>query len=273
MSILTINHLHLIDDKSNTTIVKDVSFSVLEHSCLGIVGESGSGKTMTAKEILGVNPPWIQAKGEIIFENQNVLTIKHKDRGAIRGKKISMILQDAMTAFNPIEKIGKQMRQTFMQLLHLSRKEAKKRCLDGLEKMNFSDPYSVYEKYPHELSGGMLQRCMIAIALMLEPQIIIADEPTTALDSINQLEVVKQFQRLRELTGTTLILISHDLGVVQRLAEHIVVMKDGELIESGDATSVFHVPKHPYTQYLVNTRMQLSDSYIHSLRDGVNAAI
>lgn len=273
MSILTINHLNITDNKTNTTIVKDISFSVPKHSCLGIVGESGSGKSMTAREILGVNPPWIQAKGEIIFEHQNLLTTGQKHRESIRGKKINMILQDAMTAFNPIEKIGKQMRQTFMQLLRLSKKEATLRCIEGLEKMNFSDPYHVYQKYPHELSGGMLQRCMIAIALICEPEIIIADEPTTALDSINQLEVVKQFQRLKELTGTTLILISHDLGVVQRLADHIVVMKEGELIESGEANSVFHAPKHPYTQYLVNTRIQLSNSYIHSLRDGVNVAI
>lgn len=273
MSILTINHLNLTDDKTQKRIVKDVSFSVKKHSCLGIVGESGSGKSMTAREILGVNPPWIHAEGEIIFEDRNILHDSPKQKQALRGKKISMILQDAMTAFNPIEKVGSQMRETFVEQLQVSKKQAKQLSLEGLETMNFTDPHSVYQKYPHELSGGMLQRCMIAIATVLKPDIIIADEPTTALDSINQLEVVKEFQRLKELTGTTLILISHDLGVVQRLADDVIVMKEGEVIEAGSVTSVFNEPAHPYTQYLVSTRLQLSHSYMHSLRDGVNSQL
>lgn len=268
MSILTVKHLNIIDSKSNRMIVKNASFSVESNTCLAIVGESGSGKSITVREILGVNPPWIQAAGEIIFENHNLLEADEQTRRAIRGKKISMILQDAMTAFNPIEKLGPQMKQTFMQLLHVSRKEAKRLSIESLQKMNFADPQTVYASYPHELSGGMLQRCMIAIAIVLQPSIIIADEPTTALDSINQLEVVKQFQQLKQLAGTTLILISHDLGVVQRLADNVIVMKDGEIVEKGTAAAVFNEPKHPYTQYLVATRMQLSDSYTNSLLSG-----
>lgn len=268
MSILTVKHLNIIDSKSNRTIVKNISFSVQGNTCLGIVGESGSGKSITVREILGVNPRWIRAAGEIMFENCNVLEADEKTRRSIRGKKISMILQDAMTAFNPIEKIGLQMKQTFMQLLNVSRKQAEQLSIESLQKMNFADPQTVYTSYPHELSGGMLQRCMIAIVLVLQPSIVIADEPTTALDSINQLEVVKQFQHLKQLTGTTLILISHDLGVVQRLADHVIVMKDGEIVEEGAATTVFNEPKHPYTQYLVSTRVLLSDNYTNSLLGG-----
>lgn len=273
MSILTVKHLNIIDGKTNRTIVKDVSFSVRQYSCLGIVGESGSGKSITVREILGVNPTSIHSNGEIFFENRNILADNRKIRESIRGKKISMILQDAMTAFNPIEKIGHQMRQTFLQLLKVSKKEAVQLSIEGLEKMNFDDPHGVYRKYPHELSGGMLQRCMIAVAIVLKPEIIIADEPTTALDSINQLEVVKEFQRLKELTDTTLILISHDLGVVQRLADEVIVMKDGEIIEDGTVTEVFNHPRNEYTQFLVNTRLQLSNSYLNSLSNGVNPRI
>lgn len=268
MSILKVKNLNIVDIKTGRVIVKNASFSVQQHACLGIVGESGSGKSITVREILGVNPRWIQSAGEIIFEGRNLLDDSDKLRKSVRGKKISMILQDAMTAFNPIEKIGLQMRQTFMQLLKASKKEAEQMSLAGLKKMNFADPQKVYKSYPHELSGGMLQRCMIAIALVLQPSIIIADEPTTALDSINQLEVVKQFQYLKELSGTTLILISHDLGVVQRLADNVIVMKDGEIVEAGTAAAVFNEPKHPYTQYLVETRLQLSNSYTKSLQNG-----
>lgn len=268
MSILKVKNLNIVDIKTGKEIVKNASFSVQQHACLGIVGESGSGKSITVREILGVNPRWIQSAGEIIFEGRNLLDENEKLRKSVRGKKISMILQDAMTAFNPIEKIGFQMRQTFIQLLNVSKKEAEQMGLAGLKKMNFADPQKVYKSYPHELSGGMLQRCMIAIALVLQTGIIIADEPTTALDSINQLEVVKQFQYLKELSGTTLILISHDLGVVQRLADNVIVMKDGEIVEAGTATAVFNEPKHPYTQYLVETRLQLSNSYTKSLQNG-----
>lgn len=268
MPLLRVNKLNIRDQKTGKTIVRDASFAVQPNTCLGIVGESGSGKSMTVREILGVNPRWIQSDGEIWFEDRNMLQDDEKQRRAIRGRKISMILQDAMTAFNPIEKMGFQMRQTFVQVLKVTKKEAERLSLDSLGTMNFSDPVAVYKSYPHELSGGMLQRCMIAIALVLKPSLIIADEPTTALDSINQLEVVKQFQYLKELTGTTLILISHDLGVVQRLADHVIVMKDGEIVEDGTVENVFNKPQHPYTQYLVNTRLQLSDSYVKTLQAG-----
>ncbi|WP_026263309.1 ABC transporter ATP-binding protein [Paenibacillus sanguinis] len=268
MPLLQVNKLNIRDEKTGRMIVRDASFAVQAHTCLGIVGESGSGKSMTVREILGVNPRWIQSDGEVWFEGRNILQDHEKQRRAIRGRKISMILQDAMTAFNPIEKMGSQMCQTFVQVLKANKREAKRLSLDSLKAMNFSDPAAVYKSYPHELSGGMLQRCMIAIALVLKPSLIIADEPTTALDSINQLEVVKQFQSLKELTGTTLILISHDLGVVQRLADEVIVMKDGEIVENGTVANVFHHPQHPYTQYLVNTRLQLSDSYVKTLQAG-----
>lgn len=271
MSILTVNHLNIIDTKTNKVIVKDASFTVEQQTCLGIVGESGSGKSMTVREIMGVNPRWIRSEGEVLFENRNLLEDNDKRRRSIRGKKISMILQDAMTAFNPIEKIGAQMNQTFVQLLKVPKREAERLSLESLEMMNFQEPRTVYGSYPHELSGGMLQRCMIAIALVMKPDVIIADEPTTALDSINQLEVVKQFRSLKELTGTTMILISHDLGVVQRLADNVIVMKDGEIVEQGVTSTVFNDPKHAYTQYLVNTRLQLTNSFNDSLLSGVKA--
>ena len=176
-----------------------------------------------------------------------------------------MILQDAMSSFDPLYTIGYQKIETLVENKNVSKYDAKKIAIDALEKMFINDPEEVIKKYPHQLSGGMLQRCMIAIAMTMEPDIIIADEPTTALDSINQREVVEEFKRLREVTGTSLIFISHDLGVVQHLAQDLLVMKNGVQVEYGKAKEVFSNPKHEYTKYLIDTRLELTESFIKSM--------
>lgn len=266
MSLLNVIDLKVIDSKTKEEIVKGVSFSLEKNKCLGIVGESGSGKSMTTKAILGLINSNLKIEGEVIFnKNINLLNAKKEELRKIRGQRICMILQDSMSAFDPLYTIGYQMIETLIENKGISKQKAKKISLEALEKILINEPKEVIKKYPHQLSGGMLQRCMIALALSMEPDIIIADEPTTALDSINQREVVEEFKRLRELTGTSLIFISHDLGVVKHLAEDILVMKMGEQVEYDNAKEVFSNPKHEYTKYLIETRIELSKSFEKSM--------
>ncbi|WP_141432132.1 ABC transporter ATP-binding protein [Bacillus sp. 03113] len=265
MCLLEIKNLSVNDTRTEKAILQNLSFTLESNTCLGIVGESGSGKSMTAKAILGLTSPWLHVRGEVVFDGMNLLNASNKILRNIRGQKICMILQDAMTAFNPLYPIGKQMIETVRENLGVRKNEAIKMSLDALEKMCIHNPEQVMKKYPHQLSGGMLQRCMIGIAMMMKPDIIIADEPTTALDSINQREVVEEFRRLRELIGTAIIFISHDLGVVQYLADHLLVMRDGECVEYGKANEVFTNPKHTFTKYLIDTRIRLAEPFQQSI--------
>lgn len=269
MSLLEVKNLKVIDKKDKREIIKGVSFKVEKNMCLGIVGESGSGKSMTTKAILGLISPNLKIEGCAIFdENIDLFNIKKDKLRKIRGQRICMILQDAMSAFDHLYTIGYQMVETLVENKNLSKKEAKKVSTEVLEKMNINDPQEVVKKYPHQLSGGMLQRCMIALALSMEPDIIIADEPTTALDSINQYEVVESFKILRETTGTSLIFISHDLGIVKYLAQDILVMNKGLQVEYGSSKDVFTNPKSEYTKYLINSRLELTETFNKSISKG-----
>lgn len=265
MSLLEVKNLSVEDIKTNEVIVSDVSFKLNPNTCLGIVGESGSGKSMTARAILGLTNPWLKVTGSAEFDSIDLLRAKGDTIRKIRGSRICMILQDAMSAFDPLCTIGYQMFETLCENKNISKKEAEKLSIEALEKMCINDPEQVIKKYPHQLSGGMLQRCMIALAVTMKPDIIIADEPTTALDSINQREVVEEFKRLREITGTAIIFISHDLGVVQHLAQDILVMKDGKCVEYGNANKIFRNPEQEYTKYLIDTRLELTDSFRKSM--------
>lgn len=261
MSLLEVKKLSVEDVKTNEVIVSNVSFKLNPNTCLGIVGESGSGKSMTARAILGLTNPWLKVTGSVEFDNIDLLKAKDDTIRKIRGSRICMILQDAMSAFDPLYTIGYQMIETLCENKNISKQEAERLSVEALDKMCINEPEQVIKKYSHQLSGGMLQRCMIALAMAMEPGIIIADEPTTALDSINQREVVEEFKRLREITGTAIIFISHDLGVVQHLAQDILVMKNGKCVEYGKANKVFRNPEHEYTKYLIHTRLELTDSF------------
>ncbi|SCI01024.1 Glutathione import ATP-binding protein GsiA [uncultured Clostridium sp.] len=270
MSLLEVENLKVLDIKTKEEIVKGVSFKLEKNTCLGIVGESGSGKSMITKAILGLISPNLKTEGLAIFDNKiNLLKSNREELRKIRGQRICMILQDAMSAFDPLYTIGYQMIETLIENKNLSKFEAEELSIKSLEKMLINEPNEVIKKYPHQLSGGMLQRCMIALALSMNPDVIIADEPTTALDSINQREVVEEFKILREVTGTSLIFISHDLGVVQHLAQDILVMRKGEQVEYGKVNDVFSNPKHEYTKYLVETRLELTKSFAKSMNKEV----
>ena len=266
--ILELKNVVVNDPRSNEVIVHGSSFIVRKNTCLSIVGESGSGKSMTTKAILGLTNPWLQISGTAKYKGKNLIGLKQSELRKIRGKNICMIPQDAMTSFDPLYTIGYQMIETFVENLGISKEESKKLAIESLDKMLINNPEEVIKKYPHQLSGGMLQRCMIAIAIAMKPDIIIADEPTTALDSINQREVVEEFKRLRDVTGTSLIFISHDLGVVQSLADDILVMKNGECVEYGTAKKIFENPQHEYTKYLIDTRVSLTESFIKAMEKG-----
>ena len=266
--ILELENVVVKDPRSNEVIVHGSSFVVRKNKCLSIVGESGSGKSMTTKAILGLTNPWLKISGSAKYKGKNLIGLKQSELRKIRGKNICMIPQDAMTSFDPLYTIGYQMIETFVENLGISKEESKKLAIESLDKMLINNPEEVIKKYPHQLSGGMLQRCMIAIAIAMKPDIIIADEPTTALDSINQREVVEEFKRLRDVTGTSLIFISHDLGVVQSLADDILVMKNGECIEYGTAKKIFENPQHEYTKYLIDTRVSLTESFIKAMEKG-----
>ena len=266
--ILELKNVVVNDPRSNEVIVHGSSFIVRKNTCLSIVGESGSGKSMTTKAILGLTKPWLKISGTAKYKGKNLIGLKQSELRKIRGKNICMIPQDAMTSFDPLYTIGYQMIETFVENLGISKEESKKLAIESLDKMLINNPEEVIKKYPHQLSGGMLQRCMIAIAIAMKPDIIIADEPTTALDSINQREVVEEFKRLRDVTGTSLIFISHDLGVVQSLADDILVMKNGECVEYGTAKKIFENPQHEYTKYLIDTRVSLTESFIKAMEKG-----
>ena len=266
--ILELENVVVKDPRSNEVIVHGSSFVVSKNKCLSIVGESGSGKSMTTKAILGLTNPWLKISGSAKYKGKNLIGLKQSELRKIRGKNICMIPQDAMTSFDPLYTIGYQMIETFVENLGISKEESKKLAIESLDKMLINNPEEVIKKYPHQLSGGMLQRCMIAIAIAMKPDIIIADEPTTALDSINQREVVEEFKRLRDVIGTSLIFISHDLGVVQSLADDILVMKNGECVEYGTAKKIFENPQHEYTKYLIDTRVSLTESFIKAMEKG-----
>lgn len=270
--LLSVEKLRVTDERDRDEIIHDVSFSVEDNSCLGIVGESGSGKSMLAKALLGVTHRWLKSQGRAVFKSRDgEIDLLREDADGlrrIRGKQIAMILQDAMSAFDPIARIGDQMAETFMENKRFTRRQSLSLAKDALGLMNIRDTEQVVKKYPHQLSGGMLQRCMIATALAMEPDLIVADEPTTALDSINQGQVVEEFRMIREKFGTALIFISHDLGVVRNLSDRLLVMKDGAAVEYGDAETIFRNPQHAYTRYLIDTRLELTESFRKAMRNG-----
>lgn len=269
MSLLNVKNLSVVNAVTGTPLVHNINFTLGKNRCLGIVGESGSGKTLTCKGILRLTGPKLTVSGEALYHEQNILTMDKNKLRQLRGHHICMILQDAMSAFDPLFTIGHQMIETLIQNKGCDKTSAKQQSLTALEKMQIHSPKDVLKKYPHQLSGGMLQRCMIALAVTMGPDIIIADEPTTALDSINQYEVIRQLELLQERFGTSLIFISHDLGIVQRLADDILVMRDGNCVEYGPAGEVFQSPNHAYTKYLIQTRLNLSES-IRKLQGSVS---
>lgn len=232
--------------------VDDISFALDEGEVLGIVGESGSGKTITALTAAGLQPPEAQILGgSICFDGQDVLSLTGEELSGIQGKKISMIFQEPMTSLNPVLKIERQVAEPLVLHTDLSKEEIHRRVIDILTDVGLPEPEKLCKKYPHELSGGMRQRVMIALAMICEPKLLIADEPTTALDVIVQDQILKLILELHQKKGVAVLFISHDLNVVRKVSDHVIVMRDGKIVESGSKQQVFEQPKHEYTRTLI----------------------
>lgn len=269
MNILEVENLKIWDTNTDKVIIHNSSFEVKQGSCLAIVGESGSGKSVTCRSIMRLNKPWILQSGTILFKGENLNQISEKEMRKRRGKNLCMILQNGMSAFDPSCVIGVHIRETLQEHFGWNNREIERKMKSAMDSVMLKNPLEILNQYPHQLSGGMLQRVMIALALVLEPDMIIADEPTTALDTISQFEVVEQLIQLRERIGCSMMFISHDLGVVQKIADEVMVMKDGVIVEKGTIESVFSEPKHAYTQYLVSTRLELSNRFKTLMQEGI----
>ena len=268
MTILKANHVTIKDERTDEVLVDNISFQLAPKNCLGIVGESGSGKSLLVKGLLGLIPPWLQVSGSIAYQGMELVNASTKTLRRIRGKAICIILQDANAAFDPLYTIGKQISETLSQSLKITKQEAFRLGKSELERVGIREAAQVFKQYPHQLSGGMLQRCMIALAIAVKPDVIIADEPTTALDAITQKEIIIIFQSLLKQFNISVIFISHDLGMIQQIAQEVLVMKDGQLREMGTAESLFRQPQDPYTKYLLDTRNHLSKAFEQSLKEG-----
>jgi peptide/nickel transport system ATP-binding protein len=241
--------------------VRGVSFEVKKGETLGIVGESGSGKSVTARSIMRLlqSPPSYMKEGEITFLGDNLADKTEKEMEGIRGRDIGMIFQDPMTSLNPTIRIGKQIAESLIKHQKLSKKEAKKQAIDILKLVGIRNSEVRYNQYPHEFSGGMRQRVMIAIALACRPTLLIADEPTTALDVTIQAQILNLMKDMQERFGTSIILITHDLGVVAGMCDRVAVMKKGEIVETGTTEEIFENPKHPYTKKLLHALPRLDE--------------
>ncbi len=240
--------------------VNDVSFSIQPGEIVALVGESGSGKSVTALSVMRLNAPVIQygKESQIFFQGKNLLSLPEKEMRKIRGKAISMIFQDPMSSLNPVHRIEKQLIEPIQRHQQVSRHEARRRALELLQQVGISDPEKRLRDYPHQLSGGMRQRVMIAMALACNPSLLIADEPTTALDVTIQAQILSLMKTMQEKTGTAILLITHDLGVVAEMADRVLVMYCGKIVEEGDVYSIFEQPLHPYTRGLLGSVPKLT---------------
>lgn len=270
--ILQVNNLHVsfFTYRGEVHAVRGVNFGLRKGETVAIVGESGCGKSVTAQAILRLNNESVGVikQGEILFEGTDLTKLSEKEMRNIRGEKISMIFQDPMTALNPTLTIGEQLIEGMICHKRISRKEAREKALEMLELVGIPTPSLRIKQYPHQLSGGMRQRVMIAMALALRPQVLIADEPTTALDVTIQAQIMDLIQKFKEEWNTSILFITHDLGLVAEYADYVVVMYAGKVVETGTVNQIFENPKHPYTWGLLMSMPRIdqpNDRVLHPI--------
>jgi len=258
--VLQVRDLHVQIETKNgaTTFVQDINFELKRGRILGLVGESGCGKTVTSMSILQLlDRKTTTIEGSIMLKGQELNGLAEKEMRKIRGKDIAFIMQNPMNAFTPVFTIGHQFIETIRSHTQWNKKQATELAIESMQQVNLPDPDKLLKYYPFQLSGGMLQRVMIAIAASLHPAIIIADEPTTALDVNNQKKVLRHLDKIRSEYGSAILLISHDLGVISEMADEVAVMQHGKIVEKADVFQLFDAPKHEYTKKLLNARPTL----------------
>jgi oligopeptide/dipeptide ABC transporter ATP-binding protein len=262
-NVLEIKNMHTYFFTDNGTVksVDGVDITLKEGSTLGIVGESGSGKSVTALSIMNLlmDTKGKVVEGEIIFNGKDIVKISDEEKRKLRGSQIAMIFQEPMTSLNPVLKIGDQITESILLHTKSTKAEAKAKAIDMLNKIGIPRAERIINDYPFQLSGGMRQRVMIAMALVCNPKILIADEPTTALDVTIQAQILDIMKQLKEMIGTSIIFITHDLGVVAEICDEVVVMYCGRVVESGDVYSIFENTKHPYTKGLLASIPKLGE--------------
>lgn len=256
-TILEVKNLYV--NNRDIEILKDISFDIKKGEIIGIVGESGSGKSTLIRSLIQMMDNHEEiVKGDVLFKDKSILNISAKEIRQLRGNKIGIVFQNPTSTLNPIRKIGKQFTEVLKSHTKISKKEALKLAEIMLEKVNLKDVKCILNSYPFELSGGMNQRVAIALAMIMEPELLIADEPTSALDVTIQAQVVKEMMNLRDNFNTSIIIVTHSMGVVSHMVDRVAVMYSGEIVEYGDKESILKDPKHPYTEALIKSIPKLN---------------
>ena len=268
--VFELNHLQvsLRGKKRNTDLVKGVSFSVKQGECLGILGESGSGKSMSIKAAMGLLDKNFVVSGSAKFQGDELVGKNAEQLRRLRGGQVGIVLQNPMTCFDPLYRIGNQIAETFAAHQKWDDGEIKERSIEMLDKMQIRNPEEALEKYPHQLSGGMLQRIMIGIVMSMEPSLLIADEPTTAIDAITQFDILNEFAVIKQKHKTAMIFISHDLNAVSQIADKIVVLNQGTVVDQGDFHHIIHHAADPYTRLLIEIIYDVIIKYRQALEGG-----
>jgi peptide/nickel transport system ATP-binding protein len=274
--ILEVDHLKVQfpTRRGTLTAVDDLSFSIAPGEVLGVVGESGAGKSITGLAVIGLlEPPGRIAAGEVRLEGRRIDNLPHEELRRIRGRRIGVIFQDPLTSLNPLYTIGQQLEETILTHLPMSNAQARERALSLLREVGIPAPEARYGNYPHHFSGGMRQRVVIALAIAAEPSLIIADEPTTALDVSIQAQIITLLKRLGRERGTAIMLITHDMGVIAETAQRVAVMYAGRIVEIGPVRNVIHAPRHPYTVGLMGSIPKIHSSGIRARLTQIEGAM
>lgn len=262
-ALLEVQHLSVefSEEGRKKTAVKDITFVVNEGEILGVVGESGSGKSMTALTVMGIQPEDAELSGRIMFRGQEISGLSDEERNRIRGNGMGMVFQEPMTSLNPVLKVGPQVAESLKLHTDLTAKEIRELSLEALRSVGLPDAEEIYDKYPHELSGGMRQRAMLAMAIVHTPSLLIADEPTTALDVLVQAQILELIRRLHKERHCSVLFISHNLNVIRQVCDRVLVMKDGKILEEGTVRKVFETPEHAYTKKLVGAAVERTGDF------------
>lgn len=260
-ALLEVQHLSVGFEEKNgeKTAVDDISFVVNKGEILGVVGESGSGKSMTALTVMGIQPEEARISGEIFFRGEEISGLSEEERNRIRGNGMGMVFQEPMTSLNPVLKVGPQVEESLKIHTDLSAREIRERSLEALRSVGLPDAEEIYEKYPHELSGGMRQRVMLAMAIVHTPSLLIADEPTTALDVLVQAQILELIRSLHKERNLSVLFISHNLNVIRQVCDRVLVMNGGRILEEGSVKKVFEAPEHAYTKKLIGSAVERKD--------------